>query len=318
MSVGPALLLGWLALSCDASQGATRVPDPTTAESAAREGTDGVRPDRAAGRPAPALDAVACSAPERLGSLPAELPEASGAAPAARRGELWTHNDSKQAPMLFRIDVRGRIAQRVRLTERIVDWEDLAVARCGSASCLYVADIGDNLHARAHVRIIRLREPAPRDTSAGAGDSFPFRYPDGPADAEAIFVLPGERVHVITKGRNRPATLYRYPGRLRSDTVTLERVRALSAGLAQIPEMVTGASATRDGHHVAIRSYGFVDLFNVRNGELVAAGRVDLASLGERQGEGVALRDDGEVLLVSERGPGGRAGAIARVRCALP
>lgn len=306
-------MLTCMALSCDVSEGATR-----PGESAPEPVITAVSGTEAAGAADASPDEIACALPEALGALPRELPEASGITATGRRGQAWTHNDSERPPSLYRLDAQGRIAQRVVVTgARLEDWEDIASARCARGTCLYLADIGDNLHTRPFGRIVRVQEPAPRDSSVSADGSFPFRYPDGPADAEALFVLPGERVFVITKGRNRAAMLYRYPGRLRADTVVLEPVRALTDGLAQFPDMVTGAAATHDGHHVAVRRYGYVELFHVRDGSLVPAARIDLGALGERQGEGVALHADGELLLVSERGPGGTAGTLGRVRCML-
>lgn len=306
-------ILSCVALSCDASEGATRpgesAPEPVISA------VSGTELDGAAGA---SPDEIACAVPEALGALPRELPEASGITAASRRGQVWTHNDSERPPALYRLDAHGRVAQRVVVTGvRMEDWEDVASARCAGGTCLYLADIGDNLHTRPLGRIVRVREPAPRDTSVRADRIFYFRYPDGPTDAEALFVLPGERAFVITKGRNRAAMLYRYPGPLRADTVTLEPVRALTDGIAQFPDMVTGAAATPDGHYVAVRRYGYLELFRVRAGALVPGARVDLGGLGERQGEGLALHADGELVLVSERGPGGAAGTLARVRCML-
>ena len=74
-----------------------------------------------------------------------------------------------------------------------------------------------------------------------------MRLPDGPRDIEALLVLPGERVLVVTKGRNDPVTVYRYPGALRPDTVTLEEVQRLSDGPRILPRQVTGGAVSRRG-----------------------------------------------------------------------
>ncbi|HSJ15691.1 MAG TPA: hypothetical protein VK939_14810 [Longimicrobiales bacterium] len=307
-------LLALLALSCDAPGAATRAEQGTGAITPDAEVT--AEGDGSIGGSA-AAPRVACAAPQRLAWLPDVLPEPSGLAPATQRRQLWAHNDSEQPARLYRLDVAGRVLQRVRVSAAMQDWEDVAAGRCARGTCLYLADIGDNLHARPVVRVLRVREPAAREASIAEYEAFPFRYPEGPADAEAIFVLPGERLFVITKGRNRPVTLYRYPGKLRADTVTLEPVRLLGDGIAQFPDMVTGASATRSGRHVAVRTYAYVDLYHVRNGSLVADARIDLSALAEAQGEGVALLDGGELYLVGERG-NREPGPLGRVRCVLP
>lgn len=43
--------------------------------------------------------------------------------------------------------------------------------------------------------------------------------PDGPRDIEAMYVLPTDQIFFVTKGRNHPVTIYRYPSPLRSEGV---------------------------------------------------------------------------------------------------
>ena len=79
--------------------------------------------------------------------------------------------------------------------------------------------------------------------------------PDGPRDIEAMYVLPSEQIFFVTKGRNHPVTIYRYPPPLRSeDVVTLVEVQRLTTGPVGRPRMVTGASATLDGGTVVLTS----------------------------------------------------------------
>ena len=40
------------------------------------------------------------------------------------------------------------------------DWEAIAVGPCGSRTCLFVGDIGDNKARRKHITIHRVTEPA--------------------------------------------------------------------------------------------------------------------------------------------------------------
>jgi hypothetical protein len=133
---------------------------------------------------------------------------------------------------------------------------------------------------------------------------YRIELPDGPRDIEAMYVLPTDQVFFVTKGRNHPVTVYRYPLPLRSEeVVTLEEVQRLTSDPPGLGQLVTGASATLDGSTVAIRTYQSLDFFDVSEGErLVRAdeGRVDLRSLGEAQGEGVGFGTDGEIVLSSE------------------
>ena len=133
------------------------------------------------------------------------LREASGLAVSRRvPGRLWALNDSGQ-PVLFALDSRGSVTGQVRLTGADVeDWEAMAVGACGTASCVYVADIGDNRAGRSHVTIYRLPEPEAASGTAAVADVFHATYPDGAQDAEALLVAGDGRVHIVTKGRTGP------------------------------------------------------------------------------------------------------------------
>ena len=273
-------------------------------------------------RPEPVAQQPVCSAPEITGRLPSALFEASGlAASASHPGVLWVVTDGG-APILNAIDSTGNIRSRIRVrgaTKR--DWESLAIARCGQRDCLYIGDIGDNMRERSAIAIYRLIEPSPTDSTTAPADRFVFRYPDGPHDAEAIFVLPGEQLFVITKGRSEPISVYRAPGPLSNDSiVALELVQPLSASFVQLPDMVTGAGATSDGRWVVLRTYSGVQLYRFEAGSLqpvLPGNGVDLQALGEFQGEGVDLRADGTIVLLSEKGLGDGNAPVSRVRCDL-
>ena len=68
----------------------------------------------------------------------------------------------------------------------LIDWEDLSIGRCGSADCLYIADIGDNRESRDRITIYRVPEPAAGSGSTLPADAFHLTYPDRPHDAEAL------------------------------------------------------------------------------------------------------------------------------------
>ena len=88
------------------------------------------------------------------------LSEGSGLALSRRvPGRLWTHNDSGK-PILFALDARGAVTGRIEVTGATVeDWEAIAVGPCGTGSCLYIGDIGDNNASRKRITIYRLPEP---------------------------------------------------------------------------------------------------------------------------------------------------------------
>ena len=248
--------------------------------------------------------------------LPDVLQETSGVAVSGRDEEVfWTHNDG--GAEIFAIDRAGRVLARHPLSVEPNDLEDMAVAQCGDVPCLYLADTGDNAERRGVVRILRAPEPPVEAADTVRLEEFPVRFPDGPRDTEAIFVLPGGRVHLVSKGRNHAVTVYRYPGALRPDTVVLEEVQRLTDGAQSLFDQVTGASASRSGGTVAIRTYQALRFYGVAGDTLVAArnGVVNLRSLEEIQGEGVSLSMNGRVLLTAEGGPLGGPAALSELRC---
>ena len=254
-------------------------------------------------------------------SLPDILQESSGVAwSRSQPGVLFTHNDGGHEASIFALDTLGTVLGKIPLAgARNRDWEDIATGECSPGSCIYLADIGDNDEVRNRVVLYRLKDPGVYDGSPQATEAFPMRLPDGPRDMEAVFVLPGEEVFFVSKGRSHAVTLYRYPPPLRAgETVTLEAVQVLSDGRLPIPRQITGADASADGSLVGIRSYEALTFFQVVDGGLVPiqGGQVSLRTLGEVQGAAVGLGPDGEVVLTSEAAFG-RGATMTLLRCQI-
>jgi hypothetical protein len=251
--------------------------------------------------------------------LAGEVQEASGVAVSLRHlGTHWTHNDA--GSVLFAVDGSGTVIGRFPVRPRLRDWEDVAVAGCAQGgSCLYLSDLGDNYEERTFGQILRVPEPDPAAPDTLRPEVFPVRLPDGARDIEALLVLPGERVLAVTKGRNHPLTVYRYPGVLRPDTVTLEEVQRLSDGPRILPRQVTGGAVSPRGGLVALRTYESVQFYRVVADTLVPVegGLVNLRPLREAQGEGIGIGLDGAVVLASEGGPAGAPGSLSFMRCQL-
>jgi hypothetical protein len=149
------------------------------------------------------------------------LAEASGLALSRRvPGRLWAHNDSGDA-VLFALDDKGKVAAQVRVTgAKVEDWEAIAVGPCGSASCLYIGDIGDNEASRSRITVYRVPEPDAKSTTAAVADVLHATYPDGRHDAEALLIDAGGRLHVVTKGEAGPIGVYRFPAQLQPGSTT--------------------------------------------------------------------------------------------------
>jgi hypothetical protein len=229
-----------------------------------------------------------------------------------RRGVLWAHNDSGDAPRVLALRADGRLLGSFTVTgARAVDWEDIAAgpAPGGRGADLYAGDIGDNDAARATISVYRFPEP---DARSGGGPTAPaaaleLRYPDGAHDAEALLVDPLEGdLAVVTKELVGDAGVYvararsLRPGR----SIILRRTGAVALGLGRL---VTAGDVSPDGRTIALRSYDRLFVWRRPPGESLARtlGRAPCASptvLDEPQGEALALIAGGAAALTVTEG----------------
>jgi hypothetical protein len=257
--------------------------------------------------------------PAQIGTITDKsLAEISGMTPSrAARGMWWVHNDSGDKPRIYLIDASGKLQARFTVTgARNRDWEDLAGYVDGKKRpLLYLADIGDNSRKRDDLTIYRVKEPVisrakgPIDGATEAAEAFPFRYPDGRHDAEAIFVDPKTgRPYLVTKSMSASAGVYRFPLPLRAkERVTLEKVSGKAVDHISNLLLVTGAAASPDGSRVVLRTYfGAFELIRP-GGSFETIFKSDLTSIrlpSLRQGEAISYTLDGKsIVTTSERIP---------------
>lgn len=223
--------------------------------------------------------------------------------------------------MLFALDARGSVAGRVQVSgARVEDWEAIAVGPCGSGSCIYVADIGDNEAGRNRITIYRVPEPQSATGSAAVEDVFHATYPDGPHDAEALLITGDGRLHIVTKGETGPLAIYRFPAQLKSGaSMRLERVGAPASGKLAAASRITDGAVSPDGQWIVLRTRSALSYYRASDllgGQWRVANRVDLTPLKEPQGEAVALGADNTVFVAGEGGGKGQPGTFARFTCA--
>jgi hypothetical protein len=234
------------------------------------------------------------------------LVEASGLAVSrVATDTLWSHNDSRGGARLFALDPTGADLGAFDLPGTFAfDWEDVAAGPGpdGTGSYLYVGDIGDNFAIRSgQITVFRVPDvdPATLDGSFTEVVSLPYRYPDGPHNAEAIFVDPIEpALFVVTKEKEQTSV---FKGSLlpTGEEVELEHVSTLF-----LDAEVSGGDISWDGHVIALRGYQTVWMWNRPTGASVAdAFNTDVCtapSPEERQGEAIAFDADLGYWTVSE------------------
>ena len=263
-----------------------------------------------------------CKAAGKLMSV-AELPEASGVAASRKHdGVLWSHNDSGE-PVIVAVGADGSVMGSVKITGAgVSDWEDIEVGPCPAGSCVYIADIGDNDASRSSITIWRVREPDPGAGNSAAAESMRLTYPDGARDAESLIVLPNGSMLVVSKGEKSTVAVYRAPSFRNGASVRMESVATLSTNQKGVGKerRITGGSASPDGRWIVLRtvsSLAFYDANELGKGNVREAFQVDVSGVGEAQGEGVAVGDNGTIWLASEGGGKDRPGTLVKFNCTM-
>jgi hypothetical protein len=275
-------------------------------------------------------------APEVAGTVAdPDLTEISGlAASRVHPDVLWTHNDSGGQPALYAMADDGTdLGSYVVAGASATDWEDLAAGPGNDPdrSYLYAADIGDNDAVRPSVTVYRVPEPDTAPTGAGSTlrgtETIELRYPDGPADAEALLVDPvtGDLV-IVTKSYAGRSHVLEAPAAalVEGSPVTLAdagtiTIRPPLAGVGLPGTAVTGGDVAPDGSIVLLRTYQSVLAFARADGQSVADAlqgtSCEAPEADEPQGEAVAFTSAGDAYVtVSE----GSNQPIHRVAVAVP
>ena len=262
-----------------------------------------------------------------------DLVESSGAAMSSTQpGVLFTINDSGNEPLLFAVDTTGAMRGTWRVQNaQNVDWEAVSIGPCGTVSCVYIGDVGDNLETIPVRAIYRLPEPSADRNLNGAiaAERLVYRYTDGPHDVEAMYVAPNGDVILITKRRRlgadrrmRPALVFTVPASAwatgKIAVATLTDSLPIVPGSARL-RTITDAALSPDAQLLAVRTYGEVYVFGVDS----ATGRprggapsvCDITRIQKDNGEGITWVGRTNTLLLTGEG---RREPMHIVRCPMP
>lgn len=261
------------------------------------------------------------ASPMQTGTVePAELDALSGLAVSRAQPDIvFVHNDHDRA-VVYALDLQGKLHARIALEGAMAtDIEDIAVGPCGTQTCVYLADIGDNAARRSEYAILRFVEPsvpsAPGSTEMTTEfERFPFSYEDGSHNAESLMVAPDGTLYVVTKlapgsggpvESSGPSSIYRL-------TAPLSAAGSRAALVATLPVPAAGdlalsaAAAHPCGLGFLLRTYDRVYEFVAPAGtSFEAAFQVTptaVAMPDEPQSEGIDYRADGRGFVSSGEG----------------
>ena len=277
-----------------------------------------------------------------LGQLDTSLiDEASGIEASIRfPGRLYHHNDSGDTLRFFQTDMTGGAMKIVNVEGPMPrDIEEMAVGPCGSDSCVFLGDIGDNPGKRTEVAFTLVTEKAQFGITEPVRKVVRARYPDGSHNAEAFAIHPNGDLYLIVKPVDAvmmtpgASGIYRLKAaELMADgdqVRTFEKIGSLDLPhlMPELPffgHIVTGLDITQDGSRAVLLTYaaavelGF-DLSKAVPDKLVAGDNVSIFKAPPlSQQEAIAwLPDDQGFVYDSEveRAGKGAPAPIRQVNC---
>ncbi|WP_341229503.1 hypothetical protein [Nocardioides salarius] len=216
-----------------------------------------------------------------------EILESSGL--VAADGLLLTTNDSGDSGRVFAVGPQGLTVGVTTWADEPTDVEALAPAGPGQ---VWVGDIGDNPGSRGSVTVARV--PVGRGAidarTEAAGETYELVYPGGARDAETLLSHPRTgRLYLASKSFFGGA-LYEAPARLDPDAPN--ELREVGGVLP----IATDGAFWPDGRHLVVR--GYADAVVYAWPSLAEVGELELPD--QQQGEGIAVTDDGRVLVSTE------------------
>jgi hypothetical protein len=228
-----------------------------------------------------------------------QVPESSGLALTGQPGSLYTHGDDGNRPILYKVDLTGKLLEEIEVQTNSFDWESVTRDDKGY---VYIGDVGNNNNTRKNLVIHRLKPEAPNQVA----DIF-LKYPDQkefpPAksernfDCEATLWYQGQ-IYLFTKDRAQSSTskVYTVPDQPGSYTAKLLTKLA-------IPGQVTDAALSPNGRRLVL--LGRQEMFVLEGNSLadiLKATPRQISLAGAGQTEGAVFTDDNTLYISSEQG----------------
>ncbi|WP_254624024.1 cell wall anchor protein [Myxococcus sp. CA033] len=247
-----------------------------------------------------------------MGNVSAPLiVEPSGlAASRVTPGAIYVHNEDVNDIVAISTTTAATLGSFKVAGVTPQDWEDVATGPCPTGFCIYMGDIGRSSASLPippnTFYVYRIPEP-----NIGAGQTsgdltaqqFPFVYPDGGKDAEAIMVHPVTAdIYIITKSGSGLSKVYKMPNPLPAPGVQSTLIFVSNLQLPVVPDQpnwsyTTSAAIHPCSNRFILRTYKTVYEFRAAPGAAFetafAAAPVTLTDTVEGQGEAIEYDPSG-------------------------
>ncbi|RYU76758.1 hypothetical protein [Hymenobacter persicinus] len=234
---------------------------------------------------------------QKVGTM-SKVSESSGLARANTAGTFYTFADAGNEPILYKVDMTGRLLERSQLPFPNVDWESIAQDDKGT---LFIADAGNNNSSRRDLAVYRLNPGTSETTKIKFTYSDQKEFPPPKKqrnfDCEASLWHDG-KLYLFTKDRAQRTTSKVYT---LSDQPGEQTARLLTS--LRIPGEVTDANLSPNGKRLAL--LGREELFLLEGSDLASALKATPKQIplkGAGQTEGLVFIDDNTVMISTEEG----------------
>ncbi|GDX79823.1 hypothetical protein LBMAG42_16340 [Deltaproteobacteria bacterium] len=200
-----------------------------------------------------------------------ELNEISGVIPSLLNpGALWVVEDHGNEAAVYALDELGVLLATVTIEGvENEDMEDLDLVPCGEATCIVVADVGNNGKDRDDLALVVFEEPKLDGVTLSfsvVADRYRFTFP-GVEDSESLTHTNDGRFVIATKRTDKTTGVYTIPA------FTDDAVASLIGELVTADEddegaggLVTSASMWPDQSRLLLRTYQYAREWTLPDG----------------------------------------------------
>ncbi|WBX71628.1 hypothetical protein [Tenacibaculum retecalamus] len=244
-----------------------------------------------------------------LADLPNALDEVSGIEKIKGANLIWMLNDSGNKPVVYGINIKGKVIREVFVNAKNNDWEDITSDEKGN---IYIADFGNNNNKRKNLRILKINDQDLLIKDKVEVEKIKFSYPDQDKfppkkkdrffDAESLAYKNGF-LYIFTKSRVKnksgKTTLYKIPA-VKGNHVA-KRISTFKT-CTDLHCSITAAAISHNGKKVALLNHQSVFIFTNFVDDDFFSGDVKEFYLGYvSQKESISFIDDTTLYIADEK-----------------